>query len=121
MRVDLVWGGLLFFGVIASLLTTGLQRRRLAGARPEQYLKIWQTRASSQSSNPFLYLGRHTEFIIRRCFPPYLFLFFAVFNIMKVVLILAALGANVVWPIALYSYCAFGSGRMAAARPAVSA
>jgi hypothetical protein len=49
-------------------------------------------------------------------------LFFAVFNIWNVVLILAVVGANVAWPIALYSYCTFGSAQMPAAAPvAVSA
>ena len=107
MRVYLAWGGLLLFGAVASFLTTGLQRHRLTSGRPEQYLGLWQAQASNRQSNPFLYLGRHTEFIIRRCFLPYLFLFFAIFNITNVGLILAALGANVVWPIALYSYRTF--------------
>ena len=51
-------------------------------------LGIWQSQAERHRSNPFLYLGRHTEFIIRRCFLPYLILFFAVFNITNVLLIL---------------------------------
>src|SRR5208283_5112999 len=108
-RVYLVWGGLLFFGAVLSFLVTGLQRHRLATDRPEQLLQIWQTQASSRQSNPFLYLGRHTEFIIRRCFLPYPLLVFAIFNIPQVGLILSALGANVVWPIALYSYCTFAA------------
>jgi phosphatidylglycerophosphate synthase len=114
----LVWGGLLLFGAVVSFVVTGLQRHRLAAGRPEQLLQIWQTRAASQRSNPFLYLGRHTEFIIRRCFLPYAFLFFALFNIMNVDFILAALGANVVWLIALYSHRTFSVGQ---AHPPVSA
>jgi phosphatidylglycerophosphate synthase len=102
--VYLVWGTLLFFGAVASILTTALQRRRMAGARPEQYLSIWQAQASRRSSNPFLYLGRHTEFLIRRCCMPYLFLAFALFGITHMAFIAAAVGANIVWPIALYSY-----------------
>ena len=35
---------------------------------------------------------------------PYLFLAFAVFNITYLAFIGAAVGANIVWPIALYSY-----------------
>jgi phosphatidylglycerophosphate synthase len=106
----LIWGGLLLFGAVASFVVTGLQRHRLAAGRPEQLLQIWQTRAASRRSNPFLYLGRHTEFIIRRCFLPYAFLFFALLNIMNVGFILAALGANVVWIIALYSHHTFSAG-----------
>jgi phosphatidylglycerophosphate synthase len=99
-----VWGTLLFFGAVASFLTIALQRHRLAGARPEQYLSLWQAQASRRRYNPFLYLGRHTEFLIRRCCLPYLFLAFAVFGVTYVAFIGAAVGANIVWPIALYSY-----------------
>jgi len=112
-RSYLVWGAFLVFGAIASFLTTGLQRRQLASAQPEQYLKIWHKEADSRSSNPFLYLGRHTEFIIRRCFLPYVFLFFALFNITNWLLIGATVGANIVWIIALYSYLTFAPARTA--------
>jgi phosphatidylglycerophosphate synthase len=105
--VYMIWGTLLFFGAIASFVTTAMQRRRLAGARPEQYLRIWQGQASKRRSNPFLYLGRHTEFLIRRCCMPYLFLAFALFGITHLAFIGAAVGANIVWPIALYSYFQF--------------
>jgi phosphatidylglycerophosphate synthase len=103
----LVWGGALVFGTIASILTTGLQRHRLASGRPEQYLGLWHKEADNRSSNPFLFLGRHTEFIIRRCFLPYVLLFFALFHIMNWLLIAGAVGANLVWIIALYSYLTF--------------
>jgi phosphatidylglycerophosphate synthase len=106
-RTYLLWGGLLLFGAIASILTTGLQRQRLTRGRPEQYLGMWQKQADNRSSNPFLFLGRHTEFIIRRCFLPYVFLFFAVFSVMNWLLIAGAVGANLVWMIALYSYLTF--------------
>jgi uncharacterized protein (TIRG00374 family) len=110
-RTYLLWGGLLLFGALASFLTTGLQRQQLASARPEQYLAVWHKNADSRRSNPFLYLGRHTEFIIRRCFLPYVFLFFALFHIMNWLLIGATVGANIVWIIALYSYLAFAPAR----------
>ena len=118
----LVWGGLLIFGAVVSFLVTGLQRHRLTAGRPEQLLTIWQTQAARRRSNPFLYIGRHTEFIIRRCFLPYAILFFALFNIMQVAFILSAVGANVVWLIALYSHRTFASGQTSAlASPSVSA
>jgi phosphatidylglycerophosphate synthase len=99
-----IWGTLLFFGALTSFLTIALQRRRLAGSRPEQYLRIWQGQASKRRSNPLLYLGRHTEFLIRRCCMPYLFLAFTVFGATYLAFIGAAVTANIVWPIALYSY-----------------
>ena len=110
-RMYLIWGGLLLFGAVASFLTTGLQRHHLTSGRPEQYLGIWHQAADSRRSNLFLYLGRHTEFIIRRCFVPYVFLFFALFNIMSWLLVGATLGANLVWMIAFYSHLTFTRAR----------
>jgi phosphatidylglycerophosphate synthase len=103
----LVWGGLLVFGSVASFIALGWERRRLASGRPEQLLKIWQTHAESRPSNPFLYFGRHLEFMTRRCFFPYALVFFALFNIMNVAFVISAIAANLVWPIALYSSLAF--------------
>ena len=110
-RSYLAWGGMLLFGAVASFLMTGLQRHRMTSERPDQYLREWHKKADSRSSNPLLYLGRHTEFIIRRCFLPYLILFFAVFGIMNWLLVGATLGANLVWMIALYSYLTFNDAR----------
>lgn len=115
-RMYLVLGGLLLFGAIASFLAIGWERHRLAGDRPEQLLKIWQAHAESRPSNPFLYVARNIEFIVRRCFFPYALLFFALFNIMNVAFVLSAIGANLVWPIALYSSYAFARGRSSAPR-----
>ena len=103
----LFWTGLLIFGAVTSFLVTGLGRHRFSGERPEQYLGVWQARAASRQSNPILYIGRHCEFIIRRCFMPYALLFFALVNMTRVVFILAAVGANLVWFISLYSYRVF--------------
>jgi len=120
-RSYLVCGALLLFGAIASFLATGWERHRLAGKRPEQLLKIWQGHAESRPSNPFLYFGRHLEFMIRRCFFPYALLFFALLNIMNVAFVISAVAANLVWPIALYSSHAFaGTRRSAVARPVAS-
>jgi phosphatidylglycerophosphate synthase len=110
-RIYLAWGILLLFGAVMSFLVTGFGRRYLAAGRPEQYLRIWQGKAESRRSNPILYFGRYTEFIIRRAFMPWALLFFAVFSLTKVVFFLAAIGANVVWLISLYSYCAFAMTR----------
>jgi phosphatidylglycerophosphate synthase len=120
-KTYLVWGGLLIFGAVASFLVTGLQRHRLTAGRPEQLLTIWQTQADSRRSNPLLYLGRHTEFIVRRCFLPYAILFFALFNITQVAFIFAAVGANIVWLIALYSHRTFVVRSSTAASSPVSA
>jgi phosphatidylglycerophosphate synthase len=118
----LVYGGLLLFGALASFLALGWERRRLASGRPEQLLKIWQGHAESRPSNPFLYFGRRLEFIVRRCFFPYALLVFALFNLMNVAFVLSVIGANLVWPIALYSSHTFARGRSSAPEiPAPSA
>ena len=83
----------------------------MTGERPERYLSLWQAQASRRRSNPFLYLGRHTEFLIRRCCMPYLILAFALFGGTYMAFIGAAVGANIVWPIALYSYFTFDPAR----------
>ena len=113
-RAYLVYGGLLLFGALASFLALGWQRRRLAAGRPEQLLKIWQGHAESRPSNPFLYFGRRLEFIVRRCFFPYALLIFALCNLMSVAFVLSVIGANLVWPIALYSSRTFVGARMPA-------
>jgi len=115
-RAYLLYGGLLLFGALASFLATGWERRRLAAGRPEELLKIWQGHAESRPSNPFLYFGRHTEFIVRRCFFPYALLVFALFNLTSVAFVLSVIGANLVWPIALYSSRAFARPRSQAAK-----
>ena len=110
-RSYLIWGAFLVVGAIASFLATGLQRHQLTSGRPEQYLGVWHRAADTQRSNPFLYLGRHTEFIIRRCFVPHVFLFCALFHIMNWLLVGATIGANLVWIIALYSHLTFARAR----------
>jgi phosphatidylglycerophosphate synthase/uncharacterized membrane protein YbhN (UPF0104 family) len=113
-RSYLVWGGLLLFGAIMSFLMTGLQRHQMTNKQPERYLQEWHKKADSRSSNPLLYLGRHTEFIIRRCFLPYVILVFAFCGVMDWFLVGATVGANVVWIVTLYSYLTFTPARTTA-------
>lgn len=111
----LVWGALLLVGAFASFVAVGWQRRQLAAGRPEEFLSIWQSHAEKRSSNPILYAARHMEFLVRRCFFPYALVAFALLGIMKVAFVLSVIGANLVWPIALYSSCVLSSARGAAA------
>lgn len=105
------WGSWLLLGAVMSFLVTGFGRQRLANDRPEQYLAIWQAKAERLRSNPILYIGRNTEFIVRRCFLPYALLFFAALNMLKIAFFLSAIGANLAWLIALYSYSSFAVTR----------
>jgi phosphatidylglycerophosphate synthase len=106
-RSFLAWGGLLLFGAMLSFLVTAYQRQRLTAGRPEQLLTIWQAKAASRKSPGILSLAGRIEFVIRRCFLPYALLFFALFDITQVAFIMAAVGANVVWMMALYSHYKF--------------
>jgi hypothetical protein len=110
----------LLLGAIASAVVTGLQRHQLSSGQPERYLLEWHEKADRRSSNPLLYLGRNTEFIIRRCFLPYVILFFALFGIMNWFLIGATVGANIVWIVALYSYLTFTASRTTALQSSTS-
>ena len=100
----LVWGGVLLFGAIASFLVVGFARHYFSPTHPERFLNVWQRKAERQTSNPLMYVARNTEFIIRRCFLPYALLAFSVLNLLRFAFIASAVGANLVWIIALYSY-----------------
>ena len=101
------WGGMLLVGAIATFVMASIGRKRLSGQRPEQYLAEWQKKAESQKSNPLAYVGRHLEFIIRRCFLPYALLAFALLNLIWIPICVGAVGANLAWIISAYSVIAF--------------
>ena len=119
-KTYLVLATLLLVGAVLSFLVTGLGRQKLSAERPEDYLRIWQAQAESRRSNPILYFGRYSEFVIRRSFMPYALLFFALFNMTKVVFILSAVGANVVWLISLYSCLTFAVVRRSPTKDATA-
>ena len=95
----------------AAQLVTSLGRQRLSGERPEQYLAVWQKKAERHLANPLIYIGRYTEFIIRRCFLPYALLVLAVLNCLPATLRLSAIGANIAWIISLRSHITFSAKR----------
>jgi phosphatidylglycerophosphate synthase len=103
----LTWGGMLLFGAVATFVFASIGRKRLSGQRPEQYLAAWQKNAESKMSNPLAYVGRHLEFIIRRCFLPYALLAFALLNLTWIPICVGAVGANLAWIISAYSVVAF--------------
>jgi phosphatidylglycerophosphate synthase len=104
------WGLAIFAGALLTFISAAIGRKRMSGKRPEQYLQVWQKNAESRSSGLLLRMGRQTEFIVRRCFLPYLLLVFAVLNLMHALVYMAAFGANVAWIVSLRSLIAF-SGR----------
>ena len=112
----LVWGAVLGFGAITSFFTVGFMRQHFAAAHPDKFLTIFQKKAETRKTNPLVYLARHTEFIIRRCFFPYALLGFSLLNLTRFAFIVTAVGSNVVWMIALYS-CIALSGKQRASKP----
>ena len=98
----LAWGGMLLLGAIAMFVMASIGRQRLSGQRPEQYLAVWQKKAERQMSNPLAYIGRHLEFIIRRCFLPYALFAFALLNLTWIPICVGAVGANLAWIISAY-------------------
>ena len=115
----LAWGGALIIGAVVSFLVVGAARHRFASSHPEKFLALWQEKADKQKRNPLMYIARQTEFIIRRCFLPYALLAFAVLNIMHVAFVATAIGANLVWVIALYSYRVISTRSPVVSSPAI--
>jgi uncharacterized protein (TIRG00374 family) len=115
----LVWGGFLLVGAVASFLAVGYARHRFASSHPEKFLDFWQKKADKQKRNPLMYLARNTEFIIRRCFLPYALLAFAVLNLIRFAFLATAVGANLVWMIASYSYWVLSKPSPRVSSPAI--
>lgn len=117
----LVWGGFLLLGAVTSFLTVGYARHRFASSHPEKFLDLWQKKADKQKRNPLMYIARNTEFIIRRCFLPYALLAFAVVNLIRFAFLGTAVGANLVWIIASYSYWVLSKPSPRVSTPAIKA
>ena len=111
-----LWGMAIFAGAFMTFIMAGIGRKRLSGNRPEQYLQVWQKNAEQRSAGLLMRMARQTEFIVRRCFLPYLLLVLAVFNLTEMFIYMAAIGANIAWIVSLRSVIAFsGRGNAAAA------
>jgi phosphatidylglycerophosphate synthase len=109
------WTVAMFVGAFMTFIIAGIGRKRMSGSRPEQYLQVWQKNAEQRSAGLLVRLARHCEFIVRRCFLPYLLLALALFNMTEVFLYMAAFGANVAWIVSLRSLIAYSSRNHSAA------
>jgi phosphatidylglycerophosphate synthase len=112
------WGVAIFAGALMTFMMAGIGRKRMSGSRPEQYLEVWQKNAEKRSAGLLMRLGRQTEFIVRRCFLPYLLLVLAVLNLTPLFIYMAAFGANVAWIVSLRSLIAFSARSNSAAAEA---
>ena len=77
-----------------TFIMAAIGRRRMSGPRPEQYLQAWQKNAEQRSAGLVMRMARQTEFIVRRCFLPYLLLVLAVLNLTQAFIYMAAIGAE---------------------------
>lgn len=107
------WGVAIFAGALMTFVIASVGRKRMSGKRPEQYLAVWQKQAENESAGLLLRLGRHAEFIVRRCFLPYFLLACAMLNLVPAILYMAAFGANVAWIVSLRSVLFFSNSRSA--------
>jgi len=98
-----IWGGCLLFGAVGSFFVVGFARHYFSSRQPEQFLRVWHGKTEQQKRNPLMFMSRHFEFMIRRCCLPYILLAFAILNLTRFFFIGSAVGANLVWIIALYS------------------
>ncbi len=105
-----LWGVAVFGGAFMTFIIAGIGRKRMSGRRPEQYLQVWQKNAEQRSAGLVMRMARQTEFIVRRCFLPYLLLVLAVFNLTELFIYMAAFGANVAWIVSLRSLMVFSGG-----------
>lgn len=101
------WGVAVFVGAFMTFIMAGIGRKRMSGNRPEQYLEVWQKNAEKRSAGLIMRLARQTEFIVRRCFLPYLLMVLAILNLTPLFVYMAAFGANVAWIVSLRSLIAF--------------
>ena len=101
------WGAAVFAGAFMTFIMAAIGRRRMSGNRPEQYLQVWQKNAERRSAGLVMRLARQTEFIVRRCFLPYLLLVLAMFNLTQAFIYMAAIGANIAWIVSLRSLIVF--------------
>lgn len=104
------WGVAVFGGAFMTFIMASIGRRRMSGNRPEQYLQVWQKNAEHRSAGLVMRMARQTEFIVRRCFLPYLLFVLAVLNLTQAFIYMAAIGANVAWLVSLRSLIVY-SGR----------
>jgi hypothetical protein len=58
-------------------------------------------RLEADSGNFFSRFGRHTEFVMRKAAFGYWVLIFSLLGGLKVFFLMAAVGSNIVWPVAL--------------------
>ncbi len=96
----LVMGGLLLLGLLLSFLVLAKQRKLATDpGRPQEYRQRLHRRleADADAGNIFSWFVRRVEFFVRKPAICHYVLLFSLLGGLKILFVLAALGANLVW------------------------
>jgi CDP-L-myo-inositol myo-inositolphosphotransferase len=96
-------GAAFALGVILSFISTGYQRKKYTGDRPQDFPVLWHKKVEADSANPISWFSRNVYFVTRRASMPYWVLGFTLLNLTGFFLFLCAFGANLFWILSLYS------------------
>lgn len=97
-------GLLILFGSLVSFYVVGRQRKLVTDpARPQEYRRRLHRALEDDKGSLFSRLGRQLEFLVRKPAFCHYVLFFTLFGGLKILFLLTAFGANLVWMFTLYS------------------
>jgi hypothetical protein len=100
---ELTYGLLLIIGCVLSVVVTRVQRKlATAPDRPHEYARRLNHLLESDSRNRICWAARHIQVFIKKGVSIHYILLFTVLGGLPLLLRLAALGANMTWPLALY-------------------
>ncbi|GBC83180.1 Bifunctional IPC transferase and DIPP synthase [bacterium HR10] len=100
--LSLLFGGAVFVGTIMSFIVTGYQRKKFT-KNPSQLAAQVNRRWEAHAQNPLFRFARTCHFLVRRPVLPYYVFLFAVLKLLPLLLVLLAVGANLVWMVSLWS------------------
>jgi len=100
--LSLLFGGAVFVGTIMSFIVTGYQRKKFT-KNPSQLAAQVNRRWEAHAQNPLFRFARECHFLVRRPVLPYYVFLFAVLKLLPLLLVLLAVGANLVWMVSLWS------------------
>jgi phosphatidylglycerophosphate synthase len=96
-------GASLVVCVILGFLSTGYQRKKYSGDRPQDFVLKWHEKVEADRANPVSWFSRNVYFVTRRASVPYWVLGFTLLNLTDVFLWLCVIGANLFVILSLYS------------------
>lgn len=125
-RAWLVVGGLLFFGIALSIRAVHNQRKLATEPdKPHEYQIILYETLEENSADLISRNSRNLQFLIKKAVMCHHLLVFSVLGLLKVYVVLSAIGANLVWIFAgyvnRYFTAAPGSRRPLASKAVLSA